>query len=93
MKACSLSLSFNGNVLLQLYNIRIHHDSEGGMEKIRPEACRVMTNADREVRIFLRHPLTNIVFFLMLNIDFLFKNKLPEVPEYVKMQYHMMTSL
>ena len=32
-------------------------------------------------------------FFFLLTTVFLFKNKLPEVPEYAKMQFHMMTSL
>ena len=40
-------------------NIRIHHECEGGIEKSVPriddwhhEACRVMTNGDREGQIF-----------------------------------------
>ena len=42
--------------------ISIHHECEGGIEKSIPritdwhhEACRVMTNGDREGRIFLSH--------------------------------------
>ena len=30
-------------------------------------------------------------FFFLLTIVFLFKNKLPVVPEYAKIQFHMMT--
>ena len=52
-------------------SIRIHHECEDGIEKCVPritdwhrEACRVMTNGDHEVRIFLFHPHTNIGFFL-----------------------------
>ena len=58
------------------------------------EACRVMTNGDHEAQIF--YPtLTRIMdFFLLLTTVFIyfiyfFKKKLPEVPEYAKMQFHM----
>ena len=53
----------------------------------------MMTNGDPEGRIFLSYPQTNNGFFFLLTTDFLFLNKLPEVPEYAKMQFHMMTSL
>ena len=73
---------------------RIYHECEGRIEKPVPriavwhhEACRVMTNNDLEGQIF--H--TNNGFFFLLTL-FLFKNKLPEVPEYAKIQFHMMTS-
>ena len=52
----------------------------------------MMTNGDPEGRIFLSYPHTNNGFFFLLIIVFLFENKLPEVPEYSKMQFHMMTS-
>ena len=57
------------------------------------EACWVMTNGDPEGRIFLSYPHTNNGFFFLLTTIFLFENKLQEVPEYAKMQFHMMTSL
>ena len=57
------------------------------------EACRVMTNGDPEGRIFLSYPHTNNGFFFLAHHFFLFQNKLPEVPEYAKMQFHIMTSL
>ena len=55
----------------------------------------MMTNGDREGRIFLYYPHTNNEFFFLLTIAFiyLFQNKHPEVPEYAKMQFHMMTLL
>ena len=40
--------------------------------------------------------LTNNGFFFLLTsvlFIYLFQNKLPEVPEYTKMQFHMMTLL
>ena len=67
----------------------------------------MMTNGDPEGRIFLSYPLTNngffflhttvfisffLSFFLSLFI-YLFQNKLPEVREYSKMQFHMLTFL
>ena len=57
----------------------IYHECEGGIEKSVPritdwhyEACRVMTNGDREGRIFLSHPHTNNVFFFSLILKHLF---------------------
>ena len=54
-----------------------------------------MTNGGPEGRIFLSYPHTNNGFFFLLTTVFiyLFYNKLPEVPEYAKMQFHMMTLL
>ena len=62
----------------------------------------MMTNGDREGRIFLSCPHTNNGFFFLLTTVFiylfiyflfiyLFENKLPEVPEYAKVQFQMMT--
>ena len=44
---------------------------------------------------FLSYPHTNNGLFFLLTTVFiyLFQNKLPEVPEYAKMQFHMMTLL
>ena len=42
----------------------------------------MMTNGDPEARIFLSYPHTNNGLFFLLTTVFLFKNKLPEVPEY-----------
>ena len=74
-------------------NIRIYHECEGRIEKSVPritvwhhEACPVMTNSDPEGRIFLSYPHTNNRVFFLLTSVFLFKNKLPEVLEYAKMQ-------
>ena len=56
----------------------------------------MMTNGDPEGRIFPSYPHTNIGFVFLLTTVFfiyLFLNKLPEVLEYVKMQFHMMTVL
>ena len=59
----------------------------------------MMTNGDREGRIFLSYPHMNIGFFFLLTTVFiylfiyLFQNNLAEVPEYAKMQFHMMTLL
>ena len=57
-----------------LFIIRIHHESEGGIEKSvqritdwHHEACRVMTISDREGRIFLSHTHMNNGFFFLLN--------------------------
>ena len=54
--------------------IRIYHECKGSIENSVPritdwhhEACRVMTNGDREGRIFLSHPHTNNGFFFLLN--------------------------
>ena len=82
-------------------NIRIYYECEGRMEKSFPriavwhhEACRVMTNGDPEGQILLSYPHTNNgFFFLFTTVFFLFKNKLQEVPQYTKIQFHMMTSL
>ena len=53
----------------------------------------MMTKADREGQIFLSYPHTNNGFLLLLTtVFFLFKNKLPEVLEYAKIQFHIMTS-
>ena len=52
-----------------------------------------MTNGDPEGRIFLYYPHTNNEFFVLLTTAFCLKNKLPEVPEYAEIQFHMMTSL
>ena len=55
------------------------------------EAWRVMTNGDPEGRIFLSYPHTNNGFLNFLAYRcFFIKNKLPEVPEYAKIQFHMM---
>ena len=52
----------------------------------------MMTNGDPEGQIFLSYPHTNNGFFLLLTtVFFLFKDKLAEVPEYAKIQFHMMT--
>ena len=82
-----------------MMHIIIYHECEGRIEKSVPriavwhhEACRVMTNGDPEGRIFLSYPHTNNGFFFLLTTVFLFKNKLPEVPEYAKIQFHTMTS-
>ena len=55
----------------------------------------MMTNGDPEGRIFLSYPHMNNGFFFLLTPIFiyLYKNKLPEVPDYAKMQFHMMTLL
>ena len=53
----------------------------------------MMTNGAPEGRIFLSYPHTNNGFFFLLTTVFLFENKLLDVPEYAKMQFHMMTSL
>ena len=64
-----------------------------GMVVWHHEACQVMTNCDPEGQIFLFHPYMNNGSFFLLTIAFSFQNKLPEVPEYIEMQYHMLTSL
>ena len=78
--------------------IRIYHQCEGRIEKSVPriavwhhEACREMTNGVPEGRSFFYPTHTRIMdsFFLLTTV-FL---KLPEVPEYTKMQFHMMTLL
>ena len=52
----------------------------------------MMTNGDAEGRLFLSYPHTNNGFFFLL-IIYSFKNKLPEVPEYAKRHFHMVTLL
>ena len=51
----------------------------------------MMINGDPEGQIFLSYP-HKTKGFLLITV-FLFENKLPEVPEHAKMQFHMMTSL
>ena len=92
------------SVLLQspeslLDNIRIYHECEGMIEKSvrriavwHHEACRVMTNGDPEGRIFLSYPTRIMDSFSCLPL-FLFKKKIPEVLEYAKIHFHMLTSL
>ena len=55
----------------------------------------MMTNGDPKGRGFLSFPHTNNGFFFLLTTVFiyLFKYKLPEVPEYAIMQFHMMALL
>ena len=54
----------------------------------------MMKNGDTKRRIFLSYPHTNNgFFFLLITVFFLFKIKPPEVPEYAKIQFHMMKSL
>ena len=89
-------LSFENGV-----DLRICHECKGRIEKSvmriavwHHEACGVMTNSDPEGQIFLSYPHMNNGFFFMLTTGvFIFKNKLPEVPEYAKIQFHMMMSL
>ena len=59
--------------------IRVHHECEGGLEKIHPEdhewhhkACRVMTNGDREGLIFyaILTRIINSFSRLLLNTSF-----------------------
>ena len=59
--------------------LRIHNECECGIEKSvlritvwHHEACRVMTNVDREGRIVLSHPHTNtgLFFLVKLNTEF-----------------------
>ena len=52
----------------------------------------MMTNGDPEGHIFLSYPHTNNGLFFLLTAVFLFRNKLPEVPEYTKIQFYIMTS-
>ena len=52
----------------------------------------MVPNSDPEGQIFLSYPHTDILF-LAHHCFFFFLNKLPEVPEYAKMQFHMMTLL
>ena len=54
-----------------------------------------MKNGNPEGTILLSYRHTNSgIFFLLTTIFiYLFQNKLPEVPEYDKMQFHMMALL
>ena len=97
---CYLQDSLETTAITWQNIIRIYHECEGKIEKFvlriavwHHEACQVMTNGDPEGQIFLSYPHMNIGFFFSLTTVFLFENKLPEVPEYAKMQFHMMTSL
>ena len=89
--------------------IRIYRECEGRIEtSVRSiaiwhhGACRVMTNGDPEGRIFLSYPHTKNELFFLLTSAFIYlfiylkkkkKKKLPEVPEYDKMQFHLMMLL
>ena len=79
--------------------IRIYHECEGRIKSVSRiavwyhEACRVMTNGDPEGRICLSYPHTNSGSFFLLTTIFLFLKKLPEVPKYAQMQFHIMASL
>ena len=58
----------------------------------------MMTNGDPEGRIFLSCPHTKNGLFFLLTTVFIylfiyFKRKLPEVLEYAKMQFHIMSLL
>ena len=63
-----LTLYFDSDLIFDkilIAKIRIHHECEGGIEKIvlritngHHEACRQMTNGDCKGRIFLSHPHT-----------------------------------
>ena len=54
----------------------------------------MMTNGDPEGRIFLSFPHTNNgFFFLPISDFFIYLFKLPEVPEYAKIQFHMLVVL
>ena len=55
-----------------------------------------MTNGDPEGQISLSYPHTNIGVFFLLTTVFIYSfifNKLPEVPDDAKIQFHMMTLL
>ena len=73
---------------------------EGRIEKSVPriavshhEACRVMTIGDPEGWIFLSYWILFLAHFCFYLFNYLFLNKLTEVPEYAKMHYHRMTLL
>ena len=59
----------------------------------------MMTNGDPEGQIFLSKPHMNNGFFFLLTTVFiylfvcLFQNKLQDVSEYAKMQFHIITLL
>ena len=50
-----------------------------------------MTNGDPEGRIMDSISCSPLFLFIYLSIYLFIINKLPEVPEYAKMQFHMMT--
>ena len=59
-----------------MYYKNIYHECEGSIEKSvlriavwHHEACRVMTNGDPNVQIFLSYPHTNNGFFFLLTTD------------------------
>ena len=64
-----------------MFPIRIYHECEGRIEKSVPritvwhhEACRMMTNCDHEVRIFLSYPhMYNGFYFLLTTVFFILK--------------------
>ena len=53
----------------------------------------MITNGDLEGRIFLSYAHTKNGVFLLHLFICLFQNKLPEVSDYAKMQFHMMALL
>ena len=60
----------------------------------------MMTNGDPEERIFQSYPHTNNGIFFLLTTVFIYlfihlfiQNKLTDLPEYAKMQFHRLTSL
>ena len=55
----------------------------------------MMTNGDPKGQIFLSYPHTNNGFLSLLTTVFIYLllNKLPEVTDYSKMQFHVMTLL
>ena len=105
---CFLCQQHRKKTAQQAYGIKIirsRHGCEGWIEKAVPmitdwhhEACRVMTNGDREERILLSHPHTNNGFFFLLTTKYLIfcgwggggggggggMKRLPENPEYAE---------
>ena len=82
---------------IKIYIIRINHECEGRIENSRGSPFGITKLAD-----FLSYPHMNNGFFFFAHHCFyliiyifiyLFQNKLPEVIEYTKMQFHMMTLL
>ena len=62
-----------------MVNIKIYYECEGGNEKSilrithwHYEACRVMTNDNREGQIFLSNPHKNNGLFFLLTIKYSF---------------------
>ena len=53
----------------------------------------MMINGDPEDQIFLSHLHTNNGFFFLLTTEFLFRNKLPEDPEYAEVHCYKMVTL